>query len=126
MRLGDKEVEWDANFRLYLVTHLPNPAYSPETAGRTTLINCSVSEQARCLLSSRSQAGACKGGAAASGLVGAVQNRLSVDAVCTRSWRVAVCVRTYDLHVMSRTHDTPVTRLSGFWTTRSHASSFDA
>ncbi len=86
MRLGDKDVEWDANFRLYLVTHLPNPAYSPETAGRTTLINCSVSEQARCLPSFRPQAGACKGRAAAFGLVGAVQNGLSVVAVCAGSW----------------------------------------
>lgn len=65
-------MEWDANFRLYLVTHLPNPAYSPETAGRTTLIDCSVSEQARCLISFRSQAGECKGGAAAIGSGGAV------------------------------------------------------
>ncbi len=47
VRLGDKDVEWDDSFRLYLVTHLPNPAYGPEVASRTMLINYSVAEQAR-------------------------------------------------------------------------------
>lgn len=47
VRLGDKEVEWDDSFRLYLVTHLPNPAYGPEVASKTMLINYSVTEQAR-------------------------------------------------------------------------------
>ena len=47
VRLGDKHVEWDDSFRLYLVTHLPNPAYGPEVASKTMLINYSVTEQAR-------------------------------------------------------------------------------
>ena len=47
VRLGDKDVEWDDNFRLYLVTHLPNPAYGPEVASKALLINYSVTEQAR-------------------------------------------------------------------------------
>ena len=47
VRLGDKDVEWDDSFRLYLITHLPNPAYGPEVASKTMLINYSVTEQAR-------------------------------------------------------------------------------
>ena len=47
VRLGDKDVEWDDSFRLYLITHLPNPAYGPEVASKTMLINYSVTEQVR-------------------------------------------------------------------------------
>ena len=41
--LGDKEVEWDPDFRLYLISKLNNPRYSPEVAGKTMIINCMVS-----------------------------------------------------------------------------------
>ncbi len=47
VRVGDKEVDWDSGFRLYLVTHLAAPAFSPEVGGKTTLISFSVTEQAR-------------------------------------------------------------------------------
>ncbi len=47
VRVGDKEVDWDSGFRLYLVTHLAAPAFGPEVGGKTTLINFSVTEQAR-------------------------------------------------------------------------------
>ncbi len=47
VRVGDKEVDWDSGFRLYLVTHLASPAFGPEVGGKTTLINFSVTEQAR-------------------------------------------------------------------------------
>jgi dynein heavy chain len=45
IKLGDKDdVEWDANFRLYLQTKLQNPHYIPEVAAQTTLINFTVTE----------------------------------------------------------------------------------
>lgn len=45
IKLGDKEVEWDPNFRLYMATKLTNPHYSPEVAGKTVIINFSVTQQ---------------------------------------------------------------------------------
>jgi dynein heavy chain len=39
IKLGDKEVAYDPNFRLYLHTKLANPHYKPEIAAQTTLIN---------------------------------------------------------------------------------------
>ncbi|KAI9009714.1 dynein heavy chain and region D6 of dynein motor-domain-containing protein [Gaertneriomyces semiglobifer] len=40
--LGDKEVEYDPNFRLYLTTRLPNPTYTPKMFGSAMIINYSV------------------------------------------------------------------------------------
>eukprot|EP00741_Cyanophora_paradoxa_P005992 tig00000955_g5810.t1 len=45
IKLGDKEVEYDPNFRLYLQTKLPNPHYKPEIAAQCTLINFTVTEE---------------------------------------------------------------------------------
>ena len=45
MKLGDKEVPFDANFRLYLQTKLSNPHYKPEIAAQTTLVNFCVTEK---------------------------------------------------------------------------------
>jgi dynein heavy chain len=42
--IGDKEVDFDDSFRLYLHTSLPNPHYRPEIAAQTTLINFCVTE----------------------------------------------------------------------------------
>ena len=42
IKLGDKVVEWDSEFRLYLTTKLANPHYSPEVMGKTMLVNYSV------------------------------------------------------------------------------------
>jgi dynein heavy chain len=39
IKLGDKEVEYDDNFKLYLQTKLSNPHYKPEVAAQTTLLN---------------------------------------------------------------------------------------
>jgi dynein heavy chain, axonemal len=39
IKLGDKEVEYDENFKLYLQTKLSNPHYKPEIAAQTTLLN---------------------------------------------------------------------------------------
>lgn len=38
LKLGDKEVEYDPNFRLYLQTKLNNPHYKPEIAAQATLV----------------------------------------------------------------------------------------
>ena len=43
--LGDKEVEWDNNFRMYMCSKLPNPHYGPEISGKTMIINYSVTQQ---------------------------------------------------------------------------------
>lgn len=37
--LGDKEVEYDPNFKLYLNTKLANPKYSPSVFGKSMVIN---------------------------------------------------------------------------------------
>ena len=45
IKLGDKEVEYDPNFRLYLHTKLSNPHYKPEVNAQTTLVNFCVTEK---------------------------------------------------------------------------------
>ena len=45
MKLGDKDVEWDSNFRLYMTSKLSNPHYGPEVSGKTMIINYSVTQQ---------------------------------------------------------------------------------
>ena len=40
--LGDKTVEWDVDFRLYLTSKLANPKYTPEVMGKVMIINYSV------------------------------------------------------------------------------------
>ena len=45
MKLGDKEVEYNYDFRFYITTKLSNPHYSPEIATKTTICNFAVKEQ---------------------------------------------------------------------------------
>jgi hypothetical protein len=45
VKLGDKEVEWDPNFRLYLTSRLANPGYGPEVCGKVSVINYGVTQQ---------------------------------------------------------------------------------
>ena len=45
VKLGDKEVEYDPNFRLYLHTKLSNPHYKPEVNAQTTLVNFCVTQR---------------------------------------------------------------------------------
>lgn len=42
VKMGDKEVDYDPNFRLILHTKLANPHYKPEMQAQTTLINFTV------------------------------------------------------------------------------------
>lgn len=48
LKLGDKEIDWDPAFRLYLTTKLANPHYGPEVAGKTSIINYAVTQVGRC------------------------------------------------------------------------------
>jgi len=45
VKMGDKEVEYNKNFRLFLHTKLSNPHYPPEIQAETTLINFTVTEK---------------------------------------------------------------------------------
>lgn len=45
IRIGDKVVDWDDDFRLYLTTKLGNPHYTPEIMGKIMIINYSVTQQ---------------------------------------------------------------------------------
>jgi dynein heavy chain len=45
LRFGGEEVEYDANFQLYLQTKLSNPHYKPEIAAQCTLINFIATER---------------------------------------------------------------------------------
>lgn len=42
MKIGEKEIDYNSNFRLILHTKLSNPHYKPEMQAQTTLINFTV------------------------------------------------------------------------------------
>ena len=45
MKLGDKEIDYSPDFRLYVTTKLSNPHYTPEVSTKVTICNFSVKEQ---------------------------------------------------------------------------------
>ncbi|CEG44893.1 flagellar inner arm dynein 1 heavy chain beta [Plasmopara halstedii] len=45
LRLGDKELDYNREFRFFLTTKLPNPHYTPEISTKTTIVNYVVKEQ---------------------------------------------------------------------------------
>jgi dynein heavy chain, axonemal len=45
IKLGDTQVEWEENFKLFLTTKLSNPYYPPEVFGKTMIINFMVTMQ---------------------------------------------------------------------------------
>ena len=45
IRLGDSDVDYDTNFKLYMTTKLPNPHYLPEVCIKVTIINFTVTMQ---------------------------------------------------------------------------------
>ncbi|RHY30280.1 hypothetical protein DYB32_004445, partial [Aphanomyces invadans] len=45
LRLGDKDVLYDRNFRLYMVTKLPNPHYLPDVCIKVNTINFTVTKE---------------------------------------------------------------------------------
>jgi dynein heavy chain len=42
IKVGDKVVPYNANFRFFMTTTLPNPHYSPETSVKVTLLNFAI------------------------------------------------------------------------------------
>jgi dynein heavy chain len=47
IKLGDKEVDYNPEFRFYLTTKLANPHYTPEISTKATICNFCVKQQAR-------------------------------------------------------------------------------
>lgn len=45
VKVGDKEVDFNSDFRLYISTKLANPLYTPEIAARTSIIDFAVTQQ---------------------------------------------------------------------------------
>ena len=39
VKIGEKEVEWHKNFKLYITTRMGNPHYTPEVSTKVTVIN---------------------------------------------------------------------------------------
>lgn len=44
IKVGDKELDYNEDFKLYITTKLQNPHYTPEVSTKTTIINFSVKE----------------------------------------------------------------------------------
>jgi dynein heavy chain len=45
LKLGDKELDYNKDFKFYLTTKLQNPHYTPEVSTKTTIVNCVVKEE---------------------------------------------------------------------------------
>jgi dynein heavy chain len=45
LRLGDKEIEYNLDFRFYITTKMSNPHYTPEISTKTTIVNFAVVQQ---------------------------------------------------------------------------------
>ena len=47
IRLGDKEIEYNPEFRFYITTKMSNPHYAPEIAAKAVIVNFAVKEQGK-------------------------------------------------------------------------------
>ncbi|GMI05338.1 hypothetical protein TrVE_jg1168 [Triparma verrucosa] len=45
IKLGDKELDYSNDFKLYITTKMQNPHYTPEVSTKTTVVNFSVKQQ---------------------------------------------------------------------------------
>lgn len=43
--MGEKEILYNPNFRLYITTKLPNPTYKAEVSTKVTLVNFAVKQK---------------------------------------------------------------------------------
>lgn len=50
IRLGDKEVEFNPEFKFYITTKLGNPHYTPEISTKTAIVNFAVKEQGNIII----------------------------------------------------------------------------
>lgn len=46
IQIGSQPIEYNVNFRLYLICTLPNPHYTPETLTKVTLLNFTITPEA--------------------------------------------------------------------------------
>jgi dynein heavy chain len=44
VRVGDKELEYNINFKLFITTRMSNPHYTPEVSTKVTVVNFTVKE----------------------------------------------------------------------------------
>lgn len=44
MRFGDKEIDWNKDFKLYITTRMGNPHYTPEVSTKVAVVNFTVVE----------------------------------------------------------------------------------
>ena len=45
LKLGDKEIDYNEDFKLYLTTKLGNPHYPPEVSTKTTIVNFAIKRE---------------------------------------------------------------------------------
>ena len=45
VHVSDKMMDYDPNFKMYFITRLPNPSFSPELQAKTTLIDFTVTQK---------------------------------------------------------------------------------
>ena len=45
IRLGDKEIDWSKDFKLYMTTKLGNPHYTPEVSSKALVVNFGVKQE---------------------------------------------------------------------------------
>ena len=56
IKLGDKEVDFNPDFKFYITTKLSNPHYTPEISTKTVIVNFAVKEQGEQLIIKSTQA----------------------------------------------------------------------
>ena len=45
IRLGDEDAEFDKNFKMFFITKLSNPHFSPELSAKTTVVDFAVTKK---------------------------------------------------------------------------------
>jgi len=44
VKVGDREIDYNPNFKLYITTRMSNPHYTPEVSTKVTVVNFTVKE----------------------------------------------------------------------------------